>query len=269
MILSDTIQILINKHENRLKTLIIRDVRIGAFTTAVQLSDGSVGVSSTLMPEDTEIHCAKENRDFGIFSPGKMTGETAYNLLTINKQSSWINTLKIAVLNAVSANHIQEPYYKIVPNTDPIDLLLTNVSQTVTLVGAFQSYIQRFKRLGNPLNVLEFNEQAFQHSDKKFYVPAAMYPEIVPQSDVLIITGLTLVNDTLDAILNVARPETKIIVTGPSVSFIPDAFFDKGVNIIGLTRITDAEQVLKVVSEGGAGYHLFRYGAEKVCVVNE
>ena len=115
---------------------------------------------------------------------------------------------------------------------------------------------------------MELNEDAFNEEDKKYYVPAIDYPEILPVSDIVIITGLTLVNGTFDGLLKTIKPETQIIVTGPSSSFIPEVLFANNVKILGAVKITNPELMFKVVSEAGAGYHMFEYCAEKICIVN-
>lgn len=269
MILQETINLLKTKYSDYIETLIISDVRIGLFMTAVQLSDGTVGTSSVSMPKDSDTHCKKSNRDFGDFSPLHITGKKVIELLEFPTKNSIVQSLKIAVLNAISSKLLESSNFKILRNTDPIDLIDLNSKKTITMVGAFQSYIDKISVTDNQLHVLEFNEDALIGNDKKFFVPANDYQKVLPISDIVIITGLTLVNDTLDDLLKTIRPSTQTIVTGPSSSFIPDVLFANHVNIIGAVKTTNTELMLKVVSEAGAGYHLFKYCAEKICIVNE
>jgi uncharacterized protein (DUF4213/DUF364 family) len=51
-------------------------------------------------------------------------------------------------------------------------------------------------------------------------------------ADVLIITGVTLVNHTLQPILAAARPDAEIAVIGPTASLLPDALFARGVRVV-------------------------------------
>lgn len=60
-------------------------------------------------------------------------------------------------------------------------------------------------------------------------------------SDVLLITGQTLVNGTIDELLSFVSPGCQIIVAGPSGGIIPDMLFEKGVSIVGGIRITRPE----------------------------
>jgi uncharacterized protein (DUF4213/DUF364 family) len=115
--------------------------------------------------------------------------------------------------------------------------------------------------------VLELNENALAPEQKKYYAPAGEYKKILPESDIVIITGQTLVNRTIDDLLSVIAEGTQVVVTGPSSNIIPDILFKNKVSIIGAVRITDPEVLFDVVSEGGTGYHLFEYCARKICIL--
>jgi uncharacterized protein (DUF4213/DUF364 family) len=267
MILDETYNLLKTRYKPQIENLTISDVRLGIHLSAVGLSDGSVGVASTLL--ENEYHCIKKNRDFEDFTPAKITGQKVTHLFEIHKKSSIIDTLKIAVLNAFSSTLLANGNYRIVEHADPIDLLDLNPTKTVTIVGAFHSYIQKVSASGNKLHVLELNEDALIEEYKKYYVPAADYQTVIPHSDIVIITGLTLVNNTIDGLLDSVTSRSKVIVTGPSSSLIPDILFQNKVAIIGATRITKPDLLFSLVSQAGAGFHLFKYCAEKICVVNE
>ena len=55
--------------------------------------------------------------------------------------------------------------------------------------------------------------------------------ECVPDADLLVITGVTILNNTLPGLLEMAKPGAEILVTGPTASMLPDAFFVRGVTI--------------------------------------
>ncbi len=267
MILDQTYEMIKAKHKNQINKLLISDARVGVFLTAVQLSDGSCGVASTGI--DSHSHCYKRERDFGIFSPSKIKGQKVIDLFENNRDKKTINSLKAAALNAISSQIISKSDYKILEGIDPIDLVELTPLKTITIVGAFQSYIKKIASTKNKLHVLELDEKALNDDQKQYYIPADEYYKILPDSDIIIITGLTLVNDTIDALLASASPDAEIIVTGPSAGLIPDILFEKNVKIIGAAKITNPGLLLSIVSEAGSGFHLFKYCAEKYCIVNE
>lgn len=78
---------------------------------------------------------------------------------------------------------------------------------------------------------------------------------------------MTLVNQTFADISKVLSPTSLNIVTGPTSSFLPDALFINKIHLIGATRLTRPDLIFQLAAEGGAGYHLFRYCAEKITLV--
>ena len=265
MIIEQTYLLLKTKYRDIINDLAISDVRIGKLLTAVCLSDGSYGVASTL--SDDPPHCTKRKRDFGDFTPFKIKGQKISSLFEIPKASDTVLTLKIAVLNAISSRIISSGNYQVIENCDPVDLIDLSLKKTITIVGAFHSYIEKISETKNKLFVLEKNEFALTSEQKQFYVPAEDYKNLLPHSDIVIITGLTLVNNTIDNLLSVISKKTTVVVTGPSSSIVPDILFANKVNIIGATRITKPDILFDVVSEAGAGYHLFEYCASKICIL--
>ena len=267
MILEEIYSSLTGKYKNQIEDLKIDEVRIGPFLTAVKLTDGSYGIASTLPA--IHHHCTKENRDFGDFTPTRIQGQKVTSLFETSKKTNVIDTLKIATLNAISSTILANGKYNIIEDVDPIKLISMDSKKTITIVGAFHSYIEMISATDNKLYVLELDKNALRDDCLRYYVPAEEYPRVIPESDVVLITGLTLVNNTIDGLLSVITPNTQVIVTGPSSSIIPDVLFENKVNIIGATRITKPELLFQIVSEFGTGYHLFKYCAQKICIINE
>ena len=265
MIIEQTYKLLLSRYGSKLEGLVITDVRIGLYLTAVMLSDKSTGTSATMT--DNNPVCAKSDRDFGDFTPMRIIGQRALDVLESKKESSLILSLKTAVLNAISSAIISKGNYRIIENCDPVQLLDLKPQKTITIVGAFQSYIRKISETGNRLFVLELSESALKPEQKEFYVPAGKYKEILPVSDIVIITGQTLVNRTIDDLLSVISPDAQVIITGPSGNILPDILFENKVSIIGAIRITKPEILFDIVSQGGTGFHLFEYCAQKICIL--
>jgi uncharacterized protein len=82
-----------------------------------------------------------------------------------------------------------------------------------------------------------------------------------------LITGTTLINDTLEELLALAKPSARVAMVGPTVGMLPDAFLRRSADILGTVRITDPGAFLDVLSEGGSGYHFLGRSAQKVVLV--
>lgn len=264
-IIEQTNHLLKTIYGDRLNELRITGVKIGLYLTAVRLSDDSVGSSATIL--DKHPFCDKSNRDFGAFTPLGFKGQKVTDLLGSKKESGVISSLRTAVLNAISSGLISSGKYNILEDYDPISLVDLDSRKTITVVGAFHSYIRKISQTGSTLYVLEMNEDALPDEYKKFFVPAGEYRKVLPASDTVIITGQTLVNGTIDGLLSAVSPGTQVIVTGPSSSILPDILFKNKVTAIGAVRIFRPELLFDIVSEGGTGYHLFEYCGRKICIL--
>jgi len=265
MILQQTYSLLKNRYGNRLNELFVSDIRIGIYLTAVRLSDGSIGTAATL--SGGHPFCKKGDRDFGDLSPLKIRGLKVAGILESEKSSPVISSVKTAVLSALSSEMIDSGNYKIIDDCDPVDLIDLTPVKTITVIGAFQSYIRKITGTGNKLYVLELNENALPPEQKKYFVPSKDSGTILQESDIIIISGQTLVNGTLDDLLKEIPSKSEVILTGPSGNIIPDILFRNKISIIGGIRITDPDKLFDIVSEGGAGFHLFKYCARKISII--
>ncbi len=264
MLIKEVKEILLRDYGKLCQETRLDSVVIGKHLCGVRLENGWLGLSSTI--DDSDIHCIKDKRDFGAFTPLQMEGHSVSELLQISKESASIQMLRIASINALASGLLPSQPYRVHSNTDPFDLLDIKPGSRVVLVGAFQSYIQRCDAMSCELRVLEFNEHALEPQHRKYFVPAERYTEIIPQADFLLITGLTLVNKTFDKLLSYVQPVTETVVVGPSSNLLPEVFFKHGIRYVGGTRITQPDLLFPLISQGAAGYHLFKYAAEKICI---
>ena len=65
------------------------------------------------------------------------------------------------------------------------------------------------------------------------------------------------------------KPGADILVTGPTAGMIPDAFFKRGVTVMGGILVTKPDELLDIISEGGSGYHFFGKSAERIVIYND
>jgi uncharacterized protein (DUF4213/DUF364 family) len=172
-------------------------------------------------------------------------------------------------MNALSAELLEASTYRIIENMDPMDLIDLSEKKKVCVVGAFLSYIKKIAESNSELKIIELNENAVPEEYRQYFVPSNLLVKAISQADVVIITGASLANNTLDKLLEIIPEKAKVILVGPTSGLIPDVLFTRGVDIIGATRITDSDEMLELVAEGAAGFHLFKSCATKICIVNE
>lgn len=264
MIIDKTISFLKNQRESNWDRVFFEDVCIGTYLTAVKLSDGSAGVATTIHGKVKS--CRKDQRRFGPFSPGKIKGSKVAGFFEHQNDDPIMESLRMATLNALSSKWAFREGYKIHGNTDPIDILPLNKKNKIVLVGAFQSYIRKIQETNNELLVMELQKDALFEDQKHLFVPAEEAKKVLPEADIVIMTGMTMVNKTFEGLLDHISNSQTVVVTGPSSNIIPQVLFEHKVSMIGATLITDSDRLLQLAREAGAGYHLFHYCAEKITV---
>jgi len=268
MITDLTYKAIKSQYGSRLNTLTIDRIVAGIYLTAVKLSSGFSGLASNdLNSADNCTH--SRNRGFGDFTPGNFKGHKIVDLFAIPEPTCFIKTVQLAVLNALSAELLEETKYTVIQNLDPMELIDLSEKKQVCVIGAFLSYIKKIAESSSELKIIELNENAIPMEYRQYYVPSELAHDVIGKSDIVIITGASLANDTLDKLLEIIPHKTKVILVGPTSSLLPDVLFAHGVDIVGATRITDSDKMLELVAEGAAGFHLFNYCATKICILNE
>jgi len=176
----------------------------------------------------------------------------------------------IATINALSAILLEDDHCPYKPSAygNALDLVKISKEDTVVMVGAFPPFIKRIQEITKKLFVIEKNPRSIGKGDSVEIEPEARLLELIPQANILIITGVTLVNHTLEPILGLARNVRDIVVVGPTASVYPEPLFKRGVTVLGGVRVTDASKMIHLIGEAGSGYDFFEQCAEKVVIRN-
>ena len=111
----------------------------------------------------------------------------------------------------------------------------------VAIVGSFP-FVGQLEREVEDLWVLERHPTGAERG-------AEEAGNIIPQADVVAITGTSLINGTFEDLLALCRPGSSIMVLGPTTPLSP-VLFDYGVEVISGTRVVDTELVLRLISQG-------------------
>ena len=269
-VISDTIDLVAERFPASLKELWIDDLVIGIFFTGVKLSTGHAGVAFTPIGEIREAVCCPTTAA-RMPQAGNLEGSPVSEIL---KYALDTNVLKsaigVATLNALSQLIIEsgeKAEYHTIRDTDGFDLLEIKADETVTLIGAFGPYIRRLKMMGNPFYIIEKNPQTLRSDEMKYFRPESEMVSTLEKCDVIIITGTSIVNHTIDAILSSVTHNKRSAVIGPTVSMIPDAFFERRVHVMAGVRILDADGMIKILKQGGSAYHLLKECSEKIAWV--
>jgi len=250
--------------------LLIERAVIGLFFTGVKLDSGVGGMCATPLRMIPEAVCCPSSAATMPF-PGKLRERRAVDVLKETEAPSPIRrAVGIATMNALAEmcwSRRPSPEVELKVGVDAFDTAAIAPGEHVVVVGAFVPFLRALKRMGQPYTVLEIDPRTLKPDELDHFRPAEQAPAVVPSADVVFITGTTMLNNTLEGLLSLCKPEARVVVVGPTVSLLPDAYLRRGVNILGGVRVTEPDALLDVLAEGGSGYHFFGRSAEKTVLI--
>jgi uncharacterized protein (DUF4213/DUF364 family) len=266
-ILGDTIAMIDAIFGSELDEITIERVVVGLFFTGVKLSNGTAGTSATPIKSIPEAVCCPSSA-LAMPFPGKLRGRRAADLAREALSGHGIRrAVGIATVNALADccwRRRPHPDIEVCHGIDAFDATDIRHGDNVVVVGAFVPFLKELKRRGQGFLVLEQDPATLKADELPFFRPAEQAAEILPDADVVLITGSTLVNNTLESLLALARPEARVTVVGPTVGMLPDAFLARGADVLGCVRINEPDAFLDLLAEGGSGYHFFGRTAQKL-----
>lgn len=229
----------------------LKDVRVGAFWTAVVAEIGGVracGLASTLRSQgDHHYGGGPAVRDAGRFMEW-----SARELAELTRSDSGMEAaIGIATINALLPRQ-EERWVDL--NAEEV-IARYGEGRQVALVGHFPFIPQLRERVGR-LWVLELLPRGED-------LPAGAASEVIPQADVLAITGTTLINHTFEGLMALRRPEARVLVLGPSTP-LSTVLFDCGVDLLSGSVVEDVDSVLRAVSQGANFRQIRRQGVRLV-----
>jgi uncharacterized protein (DUF4213/DUF364 family) len=219
---------------HRGENAVIEEVRIGLGYVGVRLDEGRMGLAAVLLHE-LPSGCS-------VFpDAGKLAGSKARSLLgnLIEGQNSLTKALGLAAANAVlhAASGEDERGSLAIMKLVPED--------HVAMVGLFAPMVPKIEATGAKLTVIERNPARLAILDKK------EKGRTLKECTVAIITATTLLNDTLEGVLNGLGNPRHVAILGPSTPLLPEIFQGTPVHHLGGALVRDTEKVMQIISEGG------------------
>jgi len=252
-----------------LQKITVERAVFGLFFSGVKLSNGQGGVCFTPVKEIPEAVCCPSSAKAMPLS-GRLSGRPIPEYLADLEHDNILRkTLAIAALNALSTTYWTQQTtheYEMATGLDAFDDLEIPCQGKTVVIGALVPILKKLISAEADFKVLEMDPRTLKNKELEYFAPATDMAKHIPQADLLVITGTTLINDTLPSILEIAKPNAKIVVAGPTVSMLPDAFFRRGVTILGGILVTKPDEMLDVISEAGSGYHFYGKSAERLVI---
>jgi uncharacterized protein (DUF4213/DUF364 family) len=207
-----------------------REVRIGRFWTGVW--SRACGLASTTGPGE-HGHGARFVQD-----AGNLAGRSALELAKLAYSDSPLEAgVGLAAINSL----LEVDEARCVELNAGNLLLERGRGKRVALIGHFP-FVPALREAAARLDVLELHPQPGDAS-------AEEAAAIVPQADIVAITGSACINHSLEGLLGLCRADSFVVVLGPTTPLSP-VLFDYGADVVSGTRVVEPELALRCASEG-------------------
>ncbi len=172
--------------------------------------------------------------------------------LMLEDETPTLSSVGVAATNALLPGPSVEEHVEM--NAEHV-IAQHGAGKRVAVVGHFP-FIPRLQYKVGELFVLELNPRGDDlHADSA--------PDIIPTCDVVALTGMALVNHTLEGLLKLCAPSSMVLVLGPSTPLSP-VLFDYGVQYLSGSLVADIESVLRAVRQGANFRQVHRAGVRLV-----
>lgn len=207
----------------------VKDVRQGFFHTAVVTR--YCGLAATL-PKDV----LRQEKP-AIREPGFLTHKSA---LELARMSYSTNILEASV-GMATINSLIELDEGNCLNLNARDLIVQRATgKSVVIIGHFP-FVPRLRETAERVWVIEKNPQYGDFSENEA-------EKLIPQADIVGITGTAFTNHTIEHILSLCAAEAFVVVLGDTTPMSP-ILFDYSIDALSGTRVIDTNMVLRCVSE--------------------
>lgn len=210
---------LIGERRSQLEDLTLSRVCVSLCYTAVMLDNGYVGLCHTPTEDIAHTHWGRR-RDFHGFKALEIT-RLASSLDMIEK------TVGITTLNALSQYLMDSEGYERQFGMDAFDAIDVRREDSVAVVGYIRPLVGKLRERAREVHVFERNPQLRGDA-----LPDTFVDSILPKADVVVISGSSLVNETLDRLLELSKRARFVVFAGPTASTLPEPLFKRGVNVV-------------------------------------
>ncbi|MCX7635700.1 MAG: DUF364 domain-containing protein, partial [Syntrophales bacterium] len=221
---------------------VVKKTAVGSAYGAVMLDDGRVGLAAVLARGGCGWGEVGSERALGEAWEGSRVAALLVSLCTVGPTVA--KTLALAAANALLNTGVGEE----VKGHVEIDDLTPH--DRVAMVGLFSPLVPLIKATGAALEVIELDPLRWPVMDRD------KRDAVLQGCTVALITATTLINDTLEKILNALTRTRKVVLLGPSTPMAPWVFRGTPVTHLGGAMVVGGEETLRLVAAGASAKEL-------------
>ena len=199
-----------------------KDVSVGLHWTAVE--SRVVGMA----------HTYKSHEKVELEDSGDLAGRSALELAARLKSEEPLE----ASLGLAALNSLIEPAGR---SANALEIILEKApGKAVTIIGRFP-FNSQVVAAAKETFILEIDPREGE-------LPASAAPEVIPKSDIAVITATAIINHTISGLLDLSR-KAFTIVLGPSTP-MNDVLFDYGVDVVAGVKVVNKPALVNSVVQG-------------------
>jgi uncharacterized protein (DUF4213/DUF364 family) len=207
---------------------------------ALALEGGAGGVSYLLLPDSSA-------EDYRALNPQSFVGtHPAQYVENFDSSDPIQNMLGLASINAICQQVMRVS--NCVPDAaiDSLGLMNVEDGDRVGMVGFFPPLLKYMQNRNADLIIVEKDGKMVERYPK---LHVTLDASELSGCNKVLCTSTTLLNDSLDDVLQQCTSAQHISVLGPTAGYFPDPLFARGVHVLGGRFITDGMLLLQLVSE--------------------
>ena len=215
---------------------------------AIELEDGAFGLSYVLLGDT--LDALLRTHDNGGVAP--LAGADPMLLARrLHGGSPVERAVALAVVNALTDSVWRRVGYEPPPAGNSLGDVVLGPQDHLGMIGFFPPLVQRVADAGGRLSVVEMNPEMVARQHERYpNITIGLDRALLAPCNLVVGTSTMLLNHTLDDMLAAAPNAQRFAVIGPSAGLWPDALFERGVTLLGGTRVTDPATFTAAMAAG-------------------
>ena len=220
------------------------------------LADGSAGLYYAWLGESQQ---GMSHR----FPPQEFIGKSPLELMRLYESGDEADcSIGLAAISAITQCIYRRAGYKLQTAGNTMGNLDFLPGDHIGMVGYFPSLVRRLREQGIRLTVIE-KKVKFHESGS--LVNVTPDPEKLSGCNKVIITAATLLNNSVDSILEYSVGAKQTVIVGPTAGFFPDPLFSRGITAMGGTEIIQPDSLIdRLKNDQGMGKAAQKYLIDRV-----
>ena len=239
-----------NLFADRAQRVEVEQLYLGLGYTAVCTTDGGIGFAYTYF--DRKSGCSLVNSYYDY------EGKSAAELLEkIQSDDTIERSMALALINAL--NHKKSLSLPEDRNNEIVfEKLGVGENSHAAMVGFFGPLVKMLEKRKARVEVID----AFRGIGS----PEAFFKKLSGWADVLFLTSTSILNNTIEQILEGVKADTKTALLGPSTPLVAEVFRDLPVHILAGTVPVEKDQVLKAVRHGLGTRYIHKFSKKSILI---